>query len=100
MTIHVRSNLMFFSDQWPGFLSELCSVIHPILSACHLPDVHSIYIPLKVSLLEPRKEMRLAEHVLLVAEKRNTHRILARRHKRKGPFERPNHKWKNNIAMV
>jgi hypothetical protein len=54
-----------------------------MLSACLLPDVRSIYLPLKVSLLGPRKEMRLAEHVTHVAEKICIHRITARKPKRK-----------------
>jgi hypothetical protein len=57
-------------------------------------------MPLKVSLLGPRKEMNLAEHVTHVGEKRYTHRILTRKPKRKRPFGRPRHRWKNNIAIV
>jgi len=57
-------------------------------------------MPMKVSVLGPRKEMSLAEHVTHVAEKKCTHRILAMKPKRKRPFGRPSHRWKNNIAFV
>jgi hypothetical protein len=71
-----------------------------MLSACLLPDVRSVYMPLKLSLLGPRKVMGLAEHVTHVAEKRYTNRILARKPKRKRPFGRPRHSWENNIIII
>ena len=68
------------------------TVSHPMLLACLLPDVRSIYMPLNVTLLGPRKEKSLAEHVTRVAEKRYTHRILAGKSKRKRSVWRPRHR--------
>jgi hypothetical protein len=45
------------------------------------------------------KNMRWAEHVARMGEKRNARSILVENPERKGPHERPRRKWETNIKM-
>ena len=65
----------------------------------HNVELHALYSSPNTNKNLKSRRLRWAGHVARKEQSRNAYRVLVGKPERKKPFERPRHRWEDNIKM-